>query len=199
MLSLLIPSVSFGAQVKLTVNAGNYDRTDCVVTANVSSLKLNAKSAVELCETTNPGCIETHEEAFKDADVLSLHCPLTDDTKHIINEQSLLMMKRDAVIINTGRGALIDTQALVNCLKKRTIGGAALDVYEEESKYFFDDWSIDVIRDDTLARLLTFPNVIITGHQAFLTSNALKAIANTTLGNIQAFMAGEDLENEVKK
>lgn len=137
------------------------------------------------------------DQLFTSADVLSLHCPLNDTTKHIINEQSLQLMKRDAVIINTGRGALIDTKALVHALKKQTIGGAALDVYEEESKYFFDDWSVDVIRDDTLARLLTFPNVVITSHQAFLTTNALEAIAHTTLGNIQAFMQGEPLENEV--
>lgn len=138
------------------------------------------------------------EKLFQDSDVLSLHCPLTDGTKHIVNTQSLAMMKKDAVIINTGRGALIDTKALVHALKKQTIGGAALDVYEEESKYFFDDWSIDVIRDDTLARLLTFPNVIITGHQAFLTTNALKSIAETTLGNVQDFEAKRELVNQVK-
>jgi len=135
---------------------------------------------------------------FADSDVLSLHCPLTEETKHIVNTQSLQLMKRDAVIINTGRGALIDSAALVHALKKQTIGGAALDVYEEESKYFFDDWSVNVIRDDTLARLLTFPNVIVTGHQAFLTTNALKAIAETTLGNIRSFYAGEELANQVK-
>ena len=141
------------------------------------------------------------EQLFADVDVLSLHCPLTDDTKHIVNKQSLMLMKKDAVIINTGRGALIDTTALVHCLKKQTIGGAALDVYEEESRYFFEDWSVDVIHDDTLARLLTFPNVIITGHQAFLTTNALSAIAQTTLNNINIFLTGSSdgaiLDNEV--
>ena len=135
---------------------------------------------------------------FADSDVLSLHCPLTGETKHIVNTQSLAMMKKDAVIINTGRGALIDSKALVHALKKQTIGGAALDVYEEESKYFFDDWSIDVIRDDMLARLLTFPNVIITGHQAFLTTNALQSIAQTTMENVRAYFKGEELVNEVK-
>ncbi len=135
---------------------------------------------------------------FADSDVLSLHCPLTGETKHIVNTQSLAMMKKDAVIINTGRGALIDSKALVHALKKQTIGGAALDVYEEESKYFFDDWSIDVIRDDMLARLLTFPNVIITGHQAFLTTNALQSIAQTTMENVKAYFKGEELVNEVK-
>lgn len=138
------------------------------------------------------------DKLFKDADVLSLHCPLTDGTKHIVNDKSLALMKNDAVIINTGRGALIDTRALVNALKRREIGGAGLDVYEEESKYFFDDWSVDVIKDDTLARLMTFPNVIITGHQAFLTTNALSAIADVTLGNIRDWMNGTVLANEVK-
>lgn len=138
------------------------------------------------------------DQLFKDSDVLSLHCPLTEDTKHIINKHSLALMKKDTVIINTGRGALIDSQDLVYALKKQFIGGAALDVYEEESKYFFDDWSVDVIRDDVLARLMTFPNVIITGHQAFLTTNALEAIAKTTLQNIKSFTEGEELTNEVK-
>lgn len=137
-------------------------------------------------------------QIFQGADVISLHCPLTAETKHIVNENSLALMKRDAVIVNTGRGALIDAKALVHALKKQEIGGAALDVYEEENKYFFDDWSVDVIKDDTLARLLTFPNVIITSHQAFLTTNALKAIAETTLGNILAFQSGGELLNEVK-
>jgi Lactate dehydrogenase and related dehydrogenases len=138
------------------------------------------------------------DQFFKTVDVVSLHCPLTEDTKHIINENSLKLMKHDAVIINTGRGALIDTHALVHALKHQEIGGAALDVYEEESKYFFDDWSANVIRDDVLARLMTFPNVIITGHQAFLTTNALESIAETTLGNVKAFAAGAPLANEVK-
>ncbi|MGN0730044.1 2-hydroxyacid dehydrogenase [Treponema sp.] len=134
-------------------------------------------------------------ELFQKSDVITLHCPLTDDTKHLINENSLAMMKNDAVIINTGRGALIDSHALVKALKKRTIGGAALDVYEEESRYFFADWSADVIKDDMLSRLLSFPNVIITGHQAFLTTNALKAIADTTLQNIKDFTEKRESKN----
>ena len=107
-------------------------------------------------------------------------------------------MKSDAVIINTGRGALIDSKALVHALKHHTIGGAAMDVYEEESKYFFSDWSTNVLTDDVLARLLTFPNVIITGHQAFLTTNALGNIADTTLQNIKDFTEGKDLVNKVE-
>lgn len=138
------------------------------------------------------------ETIFRESDVISLHCPLTKETKHIINSKSLALMKKDAVIINTGRGALIDTRALVGALKRQEIGGAGLDVYEEESKYFFDDWSVDVIRDDILARLMTFPNVIITGHQAFLTTNALDSIAEVTLGNIRDWSEGAELKNEVK-
>lgn len=137
-------------------------------------------------------------DIFKRSDVLSLHCPLTEETKHVVNHDSMKTMKSDAIIINTGRGALIDSKALVHALKHHQIGGAALDVYEEESKYFFGDWSTHVLTDDVLARLLTFPNVIITGHQAFLTTNALGNIAETTLGNIKAFFAGEPLQNEVK-
>lgn len=119
------------------------------------------------------------------SDVISLHCPLNDETFHIINDSSIALMKKDVVLINTGRGALIDTEALVNALKKKRIGGAALDVYEEESKYFFSDWSDQIITDDILARLLTFPNVLITSHQGFLTENALEAIAEVTLENVK--------------
>ena len=128
------------------------------------------------------------ETLFKESDVISLHCILNEDTFHIINEKAISLMKNSVVLINTGRGALIDTKALVNALKTATIGGAALDVYEEESRYFFNDWSAQTITDDVLARLLTFPNVLVTSHQAFLTENALNAIARTTLENIKAAM-----------
>lgn len=137
------------------------------------------------------------ENFFASVDVLSLHCPLTEQTRHIVNQKTLALMKKDAVIINTGRGALIETKALVKALKTGQIGGAALDVYEEESRYFFNDWSVDVINDDVLARLLTFPNVIITGHQAFLTTDALMSIATTTLNNVKEFKQGNPLQNEV--
>lgn len=132
------------------------------------------------------------ETLFKVSDVISLHCLLSEDTFHIINEKSISLMKNNVVLINTGRGALIDTKALVNALKKEKIGGAALDVYEEESRYFFNDWSAQTITDDVLARLLTFPNVLVTSHQAFLTENALTAIARTTMENIKdALDSGE--------
>ncbi|MBB5218760.1 D-lactate dehydrogenase [Treponema rectale] len=138
------------------------------------------------------------EEIFRQSDVLSLHCPLTEETKHIVNHDTMKMMKKDAVIINTGRGALIDSKALVHALKHQHIGGIAMDVYEEESKYFFSDWSTDIMTDDVLARLLTFPNVIITGHQAFLTTNALKNISETTLQNIKDFEQNKELVNQVQ-
>lgn len=139
----------------------------------------------------------TKEELFAQSDVITLHCPLTPETRHFADEKSISLMKTDAVIINTGRGALIDSKALVHALKHKTIGGAALDVYEEEEKYFFEDWSAEVIEDDTLARLMTFPNVIITAHQAFLTQDALTAIAETTFENIRQFFAEEPLTNEI--
>lgn len=139
------------------------------------------------------------ETIFKESDVLTFHCPLTDQTRHIVNHDTTKMMKHDAVIINTGRGALIDTKALVHALKHKYIGGAALDVYEEESQFFFQDCSAEVITDDVLARLLTFPNVIVTGHQAFLTSTALANIAEVTLTNFDDFLNGKELQNEVKK
>ena len=135
---------------------------------------------------------------FRESDVLSFHCPLTEQTRHIVNHDTMKTMKSDAILINTGRGALIDSKALVHALKHNHIGGAALDVYEEESKYFFNDWSANVITDDVLARLMTFPNVLITSHQAFLTNNALANIADVTLGNVKAFENGTELVNEVK-
>ena len=107
------------------------------------------------------------------------------------------MMKPDTIIINTSRGALIDTGALINALKSRSIGGAALDVYEEESEYFFEDFSGKIIEDDDLVRLLSFPNVLMTSHQGFFTREAIFAIANVTLGNIRSFEKDETLKNEI--
>ena len=137
------------------------------------------------------------EELCAASDVISLHSPLTPETFHIMNEKSFALMKPSAVLINTGRGALIDTKALVKALKHKKIGGAGLDVYEEEEAYFFRDRSGEALEDDVLARLLTFPNVIITGHQAFLTEEALCAIAETTLENIFLFFDSGALPNEV--
>ncbi|MDR2517122.1 MAG: 2-hydroxyacid dehydrogenase [Spirochaetaceae bacterium] len=137
------------------------------------------------------------DELCTRADVISLHAPLGPETFHLINEKTLDLMKPGAVIVNTGRGALIDTRALVRALKHQRIGGACLDVYEEEENYFFEDWSGTAMQDDTLARLLTFPNVIITGHQAFLTDEALSAIAQTTLENVSRFFDTGDAPNEI--
>ena len=132
------------------------------------------------------------------SDIISLHCPLNKDTKHIINEESISKMKKGVYIINTSRGALIDSEHLVQGLKDKKIGGAALDVYEEESDIFFEDKSDKIIDDDTLRILLTMPNVLITSHQAFLTSEALKNIAEVTLSNIYNYFTLKKITNKVE-
>ena len=137
------------------------------------------------------------DSLFRESDIISLHCPLTNDTRHIINKDSVLKMKKGVIIINTSRGALIDTDALIDGLKDRKIGAACLDVYEEESDIFFEDYSGHIVNDDNLARLITMPNVLITSHQAFLTKEALENIAETTLDNITAFFEREEVKNEV--
>lgn len=137
------------------------------------------------------------DSLFRESDIISLHCPLTNDTRHIINKDSVLKMKKGVIIINTSRGALIDTDALIDGLKDRKIGAACLDVYEEESDIFFEDYSGHIVNDDNLARLITMPNVLITSHQAFLTKEALENIAETTLDNIMAFFEREEVKNEV--
>lgn len=134
---------------------------------------------------------------YANADIISLHCPLTKDTEYIINETSIAKMKNGVMIINTGRGKLIDTHALIQGLKSKKIGAAGLDVYEEESEYFFEDRSNRVMDDDILARLLSFNNVIVTSHQAFFTQEAMHNIAETTLQNIQDFIDEKPLVNEV--
>ena len=134
------------------------------------------------------------------ADVVSLHAPLTPETHHLIDADRIVRMKRGVLLINTSRGALVDTAALIAGLKSGHLGGAGLDVYEEESEYFFEDRSDQVITDDLLARLLTFPNVLVTSHQAFLTSDALRAIAETTAGSVRGYLdgrRGEELANIV--
>jgi D-lactate dehydrogenase len=135
---------------------------------------------------------------YRDADIITLHVPLTPGTHHMVSAEALEKMKRGVMLINTGRGALIDSRALIEALKRGHIGSAGLDVYEEEEGIFFQDLSGKVLQDDVLARLLTFPNVLITSHQAFLTREALGNIADTTLASLQAFERGEPLVNEVK-
>lgn len=124
------------------------------------------------------------EDLFSRSDIISLHCPLTDETYHIIDEKSIGTMKKGVVLINTSRGALIDADALLEGIKSRKIGAACLDVYEEESDVFFEDNSGHIIDDDVLARLITMPNVLVTSHQAFLTEEALSNIAQTTVNNL---------------
>jgi len=137
------------------------------------------------------------EEVWKRSDIITLHTPLTDRTRHMVNAAALDRMKAGVMIVNTGRGALIDTRAVIDGLKKGRIGYLGLDVYEEEEGVFFEDLSSRGIQDDLLARLLTFPNVLVTAHQGFFTREALQAIARTTLENISAFEQGRRSGNEL--
>ncbi len=121
---------------------------------------------------------------FSESDIISLHCPLTEDTYHIIDERSLALCKKGVVLLNTSRGALVDAEALLAGIKSRKVGAACLDVYEEEADFFFEDFSGHILEDDTLARLISMPNVIVSSHQAFLTEEALSNIAETTVNNI---------------
>ncbi len=135
---------------------------------------------------------------FRESDVISLHCPLTKETYHMIDDAAIGKMKRRAMLINTSRGALIDAAALLAAIKERRIGGACLDVYEEESEFFFEDFSNHIVEDDVLTRLISMPNVIVTSHQAFLTEEALDNIAETTVQNILGFENGTP-QNVVNK
>ena len=137
------------------------------------------------------------DELFRQSDIISLNCPLTKETEYLINRESIGRMKKGVMIINTGRGKLIKTSDLIQALKTGRVGSAGLDVYEEESKFFFEDLSDRVLTDDVLARLLTFNNVIITSHQGFFTREALQNIASTTLQNIRDFLDNKKLVNEV--
>ena len=139
----------------------------------------------------------TLDEIWEKSDIISFHCPLTDENRHMVNADSIAKMKKGVVLINTSRGALIDTEALVVGIKQRQIGAACLDVYEEESNVFFHDYSNHIVDDDTLARLISMPNVIVTSHQAFLTEEALTNIADTTLENVEEFFKNEYSKNEV--
>ncbi|EMJ4931691.1 2-hydroxyacid dehydrogenase [Pseudomonas aeruginosa] len=147
-------------------------------------------------------CIEgaslaTLPELFAAADIVSLHCPLTPETHHLIGAQALARMKPGAMLINTSRGGLLDTAAVIGALKSGHLGALGLDVYEQEGDLFYEDLSSSVVTDDVFQRLLTFPNVVVTAHQAFFTREALAAIADTTLANIAAFGAGRPIPNRV--
>ena len=135
-------------------------------------------------------------EIFAQADIISLHCPLNDQTRHLINADSMSMMKKGVMLINTSRGALIDTQATIKALKSGQLGYLGLDVYEQEDKLFFKDLSGDIIQDDTIQRLMSFPNVLVTAHQAFFTAEALTQIAHITLSNILQLSTNEPLSNK---
>lgn len=138
------------------------------------------------------------EELWAQSDILSFHCPLTEENYHMVNRETIEKMKKGVILINTSRGALIDSESLLSGIKDRKIGGACLDVYEEESDVFFQDFSGHIVEDDTLSRLISMPNVIVTSHQAFLTREALENIAETTLDNITAFLKNGACSNEVR-
>ncbi|MBQ8332070.1 MAG: 2-hydroxyacid dehydrogenase [Clostridia bacterium] len=139
----------------------------------------------------------TLDELFANSDIISLHCPLTEETYHIIGEDSLKKCKKGVVLINTSRGPLVDAEALLAGIKSRQVGAACLDVYEEESDFFFEDFSGHIVEDDVLARLISMPNVLVTSHQAFLTEEALANIAQTTVSNIVGFFEKEQCPNEL--
>jgi D-lactate dehydrogenase len=136
------------------------------------------------------------DEIFKSSDIISLHCPLNDQTKHIVNKESIVLMKDSVMIINTSRGALIETAAVIEGLKEGKIGYLGIDVYEQEEKLFFRDLSADIIQDDAIQRLMSFPNVLVTAHQAFFTNEALSQIALVTFNNIKSLLAENDIENK---
>jgi D-lactate dehydrogenase len=149
------------------------------------------------CEELGVEYVEL-SELFARSDIIALHAPLTPDTHHLINAASLAQMRDGVMLINTSRGALVDTRAVINALKAGKLGALGLDVYEEEEDLFFEDFSGQVIADDVFARLLTFPNVVITGHQGFFTREALRNIAETTLANVSAFESGRGELHEVQ-
>lgn len=134
---------------------------------------------------------------FTESDIISLHCPLTEDTYHIIDERSLALCKKGVVLLNTSRGALVDADALLAGIKSRKVGAACLDVYEEEADFFFEDFSGHILEDDTLARLISMPNVIVSSHQAFLTEEALSNIAETTVNNIIELKRNGSSDNQL--
>lgn len=134
---------------------------------------------------------------FRESDVISLHSPLTTETKHLISKNNIEKMKEGVLIINTSRGGLIDTDALIEGLNNKKIAGTALDVYEEEGEFFFEDFSDSVVRDEKLALLISKPNVLVTSHQGYFTKEALENITKTTLDNIDEFLSGNNLSNEV--
>ena len=159
---------------------------------------------VSIYEPYNPThCIEAGfnivslDELFEQSDIISLHCPLTEQTQYIIDEGTIDKMKQGVMLINTSRGGLMDTKAVLNALKQHKVGYLGLDVYEQEGSLFFDDHSLDIIQDDTIQLLISLPNVIVTGHQAYFTKEAIQHISETTIQSICDFVANKRLENIV--
>jgi D-lactate dehydrogenase len=148
---------------------------------------------------TNPACVElgveyvTFDRLLRESEVITLHCPLTPESRHLLGRDAFAQMKPGVMVVNTSRGALLDAGAAIEALKSGHLGSLALDVYEEEGDIFFEDLSNRVLHDDVLARLLTFPNVLITSHQGFFTHEALSAIASITVRSLTAFERNEDL------
>ncbi|MDQ5983636.1 MAG: D-lactate dehydrogenase [Eubacteriales bacterium SKADARSKE-1] len=154
--------------------------------------------AYDLCPDTSINVeYVSLENLFKHSDIISLHCPLTPENYHFINSKSIAKMKDGVILINTSRGSLVDTEDLLEEIKNKKVGATCLDVYEEESDIFFEDKSNHILQDDTLARLLSMPNVLITSHQAFLTEEALNNIAKTTINNIKNFFEDGIIKNEI--
>ena len=142
--------------------------------------------------------LKKKKSTSKQRNIISLHCPLTKSNSHLINEETIAKMKKGVYIINTSRGRLVDTESLIDGIKSGTVGAAGLDVYEEETALFFEDYSDEIIHDDTLSTLISMPNVLVTSHQAFLTREALNAIADTTMKNFEDYFSGRELKNEIK-
>ncbi|KAF9969082.1 hypothetical protein BGZ73_008732 [Actinomortierella ambigua] len=157
--------------------------------------RLLAYDPFEVDEFKALGTYTKLEDLLQQSDIVTLHCPLVPSTRHLINQQTLKRLKKGAMLINTSRGGIIDTKAVIHALKSGQIGALGLDVYENEGELFFVDRSADIIHDDIFQRLLTFPNVLVTGHQAFFTAEALTEIAQTTLLNLQHFVKGTKSEN----
>lgn len=151
----------------------------------------------EVCKRLNLQVIDDLNTIFTQSDIITLHCPLTQNTHHIINSNAISNMKQGVMLINTSRGGLLDTKAVLKAIKNRKIAYLGIDVYEDESGLFFDDHSSDIIQDDVIQRLITFPNVIVTGHQGYFTQEALQHICSTTVTNILQFMYNKQLLNQV--
>lgn len=153
---------------------------------------------VEVCEQMGFEVVD-FDRLIADSDIITLHCPLTPETRYLINHDAIAKMKRGVMLINTSRGALMNTRALLSGLKSEYIGYLGIDVYEQEGSLFFEDHSNEIIKDDIFVRLTTFPNVIVTGHQAYFTHEALRHIADTTVNSIDAYIQGDELIHEVRR